>query len=45
MSLVLSLTLVGLGAAGSFVSGLIGVGGAIVMIPLLLYLPPLTRWR
>ena len=41
MSLVLSLTLVGLGAAGSFVSGLIGVGGAIVMIPLLLYLPPL----
>jgi uncharacterized membrane protein YfcA len=30
-----------LGAIGAFVSGLIGVGGAIVMIPLLLYVPPL----
>jgi uncharacterized protein len=30
-----------LGAVGSFVSGLLGVGGAIVMIPLLLYGPPL----
>src|SRR2546426_6922944 len=27
---------------GAFVSGLIGVGGAIVMIPLLLYVPPLV---
>jgi hypothetical protein len=34
--------LVLLGFAGSFVSGLVGVGGAIVMIPLLLYVPPLT---
>lgn len=30
-----------LGGLGAFVSGLIGVGGAIVMIPLLLYGPPL----
>jgi uncharacterized membrane protein YfcA len=30
-----------LGIVGAFVSGLIGVGGAIVMIPLLLYVPPL----
>jgi uncharacterized membrane protein YfcA len=30
-----------LGVVGSFVSGLVGVGGAIVMIPLLLYVPPL----
>ena len=26
---------------GAFASGLVGVGGAIVMIPLLLYVPPL----
>jgi len=31
-----------LGMVGAFVSGLIGVGGAIVMIPLLLYVPPLV---
>ncbi len=30
-----------LGLAGAFLSGLVGVGGAIVMIPLLLYVPPL----
>ena len=35
------LTLVGLSLAGAFVSGLVGIGGAIVMIPLLLYVPPL----
>lgn len=35
------LTLVALSLAGAFVSGLVGVGGAIVMIPLLLYVPPL----
>jgi uncharacterized protein len=29
-----------LGATGAFVAGLTGVGGAIVMIPLLLYVPP-----
>jgi hypothetical protein len=32
--------LVGLSLIGAFVSGLVGVGGAIVMIPLLLYGPP-----
>ena len=30
-----------LGFGGAFLSGLVGVGGAIVMIPLLLYVPPL----
>jgi uncharacterized membrane protein YfcA len=34
-------TLAALGLLGAFVSGLLGVGGAIVMIPLLLYAPPL----
>ena len=33
-------TLVVIGAVGAFVAGLTGVGGAIVMIPLLLYVPP-----
>jgi uncharacterized protein len=36
-----ALTLFLLGASGAFVAGLLGVGGAIVMIPLLLYVPPL----
>jgi uncharacterized membrane protein YfcA len=36
------LVLVALSLAGAFVSGLVGVGGAIVMIPLLLYAPPLV---
>lgn len=31
----------GLGLAGAFVAGLLGVGGALVMVPLLLYGPPL----
>ena len=34
-------TLVALGLVGAFVAGLLGVGGALVMIPLLLYVPPL----
>jgi uncharacterized membrane protein YfcA len=34
--------LLGLGAGGGFVSGLVGLGGAILMIPLLLYVPPLV---
>ena len=34
--------LVALGFGGAFLSGLVGVGGAIVMIPLLLYVPPLV---
>ncbi|MBI4592710.1 MAG: sulfite exporter TauE/SafE family protein [Candidatus Rokubacteria bacterium] len=42
MPAVLLLTLLGLGVAGAFVAGLLGVGGAIVMIPLLLYVPPLA---
>ena len=41
MSLPFAAVLFVLGAVGAFVSGLIGVGGAIVMIPLLLYVPPL----
>jgi uncharacterized membrane protein YfcA len=34
-------TLVGLGFIGAFVAGLVGVGGAILTIPLLFYVPPL----
>jgi len=41
VSLVFGGVLFVLGVVGAFVSGLIGVGGAIVMIPLLLYVPPL----
>lgn len=41
MTLPLALTLFGLGLVGAFVSGFVGVGGAIVLIPLLLYVPPL----
>jgi uncharacterized membrane protein YfcA len=33
--------LIVLAFAGAFLAGLVGVGGAIVMIPLLLYIPPL----
>lgn len=29
-----------LGAFGGFISGLLGIGGAIIMIPLMLYVPP-----
>jgi len=36
-----ALTLTSLGFAGAFVAGMLGVGGAIVMVPLLLYAPPL----
>jgi uncharacterized membrane protein YfcA len=42
VSLVFGAVLFVLGAVGAFVSGLVGVGGAIVMIPLLLYGPPLV---
>jgi hypothetical protein len=37
----LEIALFGLAFCGAFVSGLVGVGGAIVMIPLLYYVPPL----
>ena len=41
MTVPFLLTLAALGFVGAFASGLVGVGGAIVMIPLLLYVPPL----
>lgn len=41
MTLGLAVTLIGLGFVGAFVAGLLGVGGAILMIPLLLYVPAL----
>jgi len=41
MDLPLFITLVSLGLGGGFLSGLLGLGGAIFMIPLLLYVPPL----
>lgn len=37
----LHLLLAGLGLVGGIVSGLVGIGGAILMVPLLLYVPPL----
>lgn len=37
----LFLLIAGLGAATGFLSGLLGIGGGIVMAPLLLYVPPL----
>ena len=39
MTLALALLLFGLAFCGAFVSGLVGVGGAVVMIPLLYYVP------
>jgi uncharacterized protein len=41
VTLTFALTLLALGFIGAFVSGLVGVGGATVMIPLLYYVPPL----
>jgi len=41
VTLLFALVLVLLGVVGAFVAGLLGVGGAIVMIPLLLYVPSL----
>lgn len=43
MSLALGITLLLLGLGGGFLSGLLGLGGAIFMIPLLLYVPPLLH--
>lgn len=40
MTPALAVTLLGLGATGGFLAGLLGVGGALVLIPLLLYVPP-----
>jgi uncharacterized protein len=41
VTVALSLVLFALAFCGAFLSGLVGVGGAIVMIPLLYYVPPL----
>lgn len=41
MNIPFLMTLVFLGLGGGFLSGLLGLGGAIFMIPLLLYVPPL----
>jgi uncharacterized protein len=41
VSVVFAVTLTSLGLAGAVVAGMLGVGGAIVMVPLLLYVPPL----
>ena len=41
MTVALPLVLFALAFGGAFLSGLVGVGGAIVMIPLLYYVPPL----
>jgi len=41
MDIALLAALVALGLGGGFLSGLLGLGGAIFMIPLLLYVPPL----
>lgn len=41
MTAEFAVTLGGLGLLGGVIAGLVGVGGAIVMIPLLYYLPPL----
>ncbi|MGC2425376.1 MAG: sulfite exporter TauE/SafE family protein [Nitrospirota bacterium] len=41
MELSFMVTLILLGLGGGFLSGLLGLGGAIFMIPLLLYVPPM----
>jgi uncharacterized membrane protein YfcA len=38
-------TLMALGLSGAFIAGLVGVGGAIVVVPLLLYVPPLLGFQ
>lgn len=43
MSFTLIATLACLGAIGGFVAGLLGVGGGVLMFPLLYYVPPLMR--
>ena len=41
MQLATFVTLLGIGLVGSFISGMVGIGGSIVKYPLLLYIPPL----
>ena len=45
MTVPFALTLTLLGFVGAFIAGMLGVGGAIVMVPLLLYVPPLLGLR
>ncbi|MDA5110921.1 sulfite exporter TauE/SafE family protein [Brevibacillus thermoruber] len=40
MTLSLMITLFLIGFAGSFISGLVGIGGSIIKYPMLLYIPP-----
>jgi len=42
MSLMLVATLVVLGGIGGFAAGFLGVGGGVLLFPLLLYIPPLV---
>lgn len=42
MTVWFAITLAGVGFFGAFFSGLLGIGGALVMFPLLLYVPPLV---
>lgn len=41
MSIILVIILLCIGFIGSFLSGMLGIGGAIVKYPMLLYIPPL----
>ena len=41
MDILLFIVMIALGLIGSFFSGLLGIGGAIINYPLLLYVPPL----
>lgn len=44
MSFALVALLAALGAMGGFAAGLLGVGGGVVMFPLLYYVPPFFGW-
>ncbi|MGZ8494604.1 MAG: TSUP family transporter, partial [Candidatus Binatia bacterium] len=44
MTFSLIALLASLGALGGFAAGLLGVGGGVVMFPLLYYIPPLFGW-
>ena len=41
MSVTFIITIFLIGFVGSFISGMVGIGGSIIKYPLLLYLPPL----
>lgn len=41
MDIAWILTILLIGFLGSFVSGMLGIGGAIINFPMLLYIPPL----